>query len=298
MPLPPVEEPDPLLAFSDEPGVTGSGAPPLEQGLQPLVAPEDRSPIQPPPSHNPALVTRIERLERALDESKSQVAALKADVATLVRALADNRKQFSRPPIVPAYPSRARLMRGMAPKIAGLVVGAALGLGGWMYLSSDSDVSITAPATATVAAAETIDRGLAPTAASAAESDDRGLAPNVAPAAESSDRGQPPTAVSTQSDDRGQPPTAAATRARVERGQPPTVATYVGTLSIDANPGGEVFVNRKRAGRTPLRVANLRAGSHLIWVERDGYRRWTRVVQVPANRVTRLSAELEPLAAR
>ena len=73
---------------------------------------------------------------------------------------------------------------------------------------------------------------------------------------------------------------------------------YVGALSIDSQPGGEVFLNRESAGRTPLRLNNLRAGSHLIWVERDGYRRWTRVVQVPADRVTRLFADLEPIAER
>lgn len=73
---------------------------------------------------------------------------------------------------------------------------------------------------------------------------------------------------------------------------------YVGTLSIDADPGGDVFVDRQSAGHTPLRLTNLRAGSHLIWIERDGFRRFTRVVQVPADRITRLSAELEPIASR
>jgi hypothetical protein len=63
-------------------------------------------------------------------------------------------------------------------------------------------------------------------------------------------------------------------------------------------PVGEVFINRQPAGRTPLRLQNLRAGSHLVWIERDGYRRWTRAVQVPADRVTNLSADLEPIAAR
>ena len=77
-----------------------------------------------------------------------------------------------------------------------------------------------------------------------------------------------------------------------------TRVNYVGTLSVDAQPAGEVFLDRKSAGQTPLMLTNLRAGSHLIWVERDGYRRWTRVVQVPADRVTRLFADLEPLSAR
>jgi hypothetical protein len=59
-----------------------------------------------------------------------------------------------------------------------------------------------------------------------------------------------------------------------------------------------VFLDRQKAGITPLRLTNLRAGSHLIWIERDGYRRFTRVVQVPSDRVTRLSAELEPIPVR
>ena len=54
-------------------------------------------------------------------------------------------------------------------------------------------------------------------------------------------------------------------------------------------PGAQVFVNRKSVGTAPVRVRNLRAGSHLVWVERDGYRRWTRVITVPAERVTRVS---------
>lgn len=58
---------------------------------------------------------------------------------------------------------------------------------------------------------------------------------------------------------------------------------------------GDVFVvNRTLAGRTPLRVANLRAGSHLIWIEREGYRRWTCVGAVAADRVARVTAELAP----
>jgi hypothetical protein len=74
--------------------------------------------------------------------------------------------------------------------------------------------------------------------------------------------------------------------------------TYVGTLSIDADPAGDVFIDRRTAGRTPLRLTNLKAGSHLVWIERDGYQRWTRVVQVPSDRVSRLWADLEPLPSR
>ncbi|HYE87410.1 MAG TPA: PEGA domain-containing protein [Vicinamibacterales bacterium] len=73
---------------------------------------------------------------------------------------------------------------------------------------------------------------------------------------------------------------------------------YQGTLSIDASPPAQVFINRRPAGRTPLRLSDLKAGSHLVWLQRDGYRRFTRVVTVPADRVTRVSATLDPIASR
>ncbi|MBY0494304.1 MAG: PEGA domain-containing protein [Cyanobacteria bacterium] len=73
----------------------------------------------------------------------------------------------------------------------------------------------------------------------------------------------------------------------------PTI--YKGTLAVKSDrPGATVFVNRKAVGAAPVRVDNLRAGSHLVWVESDGYRRWSRVVTVPAETVTRVTADLEP----
>lgn len=71
---------------------------------------------------------------------------------------------------------------------------------------------------------------------------------------------------------------------------------YRGTLSVNADhPGATVFVNHRKVGRAPVRVKNLRAGAHLVWVESEGYRRWTRVVTVPAEQLTRVSADLEPI---
>jgi hypothetical protein len=74
----------------------------------------------------------------------------------------------------------------------------------------------------------------------------------------------------------------------------PTV--YKGMLSVTADrPGARVFVNRKSVGTAPVRLRNLRAGAHLVWVERDGFRRWTKVVTVPAEKITRVSADLQPV---
>lgn len=70
---------------------------------------------------------------------------------------------------------------------------------------------------------------------------------------------------------------------------------YRGSLSVAADqPAAEVFINRKLVGVAPVRVNNLRAGSHLVWIESAGHRRWTRVVTVPYERVTRVKADLEP----
>jgi hypothetical protein len=84
-----------------------------------------------------------------------------------------------------------------------------------------------------------------------------------------------------------------------DKQQPPATPVkptiYKGALSVRADhPDATVFVNRRNVGTAPVRVNNLRAGAHLVWVERDGYRRWTRVVNVPAETVTRVDADLEP----
>jgi hypothetical protein len=88
-------------------------------------------------------------------------------------------------------------------------------------------------------------------------------------------------------------PTASPTEPPVTPLVTPTI--YRGTLAVNADrPGAIVFLNRKSVGKAPVRIRNLRAGAHLVWVEHEGYRRWTRVVTVPAERVTRVSADLEP----
>lgn len=102
-----------------------------------------------------------------------------------------------------------------------------------------------------------------------------------------------PTPLTTVAAPMPLPPRDAAARSQ-ERLAPEPRMQYVGTLSVDAVPGGgEVFINRKSVGKTPVRVTGLRAGSHLIWIEREGYRLWTRVVSVPADNVTRVSVALE-----
>ena len=71
---------------------------------------------------------------------------------------------------------------------------------------------------------------------------------------------------------------------------------YRGHLSIDSVPrGATVFINQQRVGITPMDLPRQPAGSYAVWVQREGYRRWTAGVLVPSNRVTRVTAKLETM---
>ena len=73
----------------------------------------------------------------------------------------------------------------------------------------------------------------------------------------------------------------------------------VGTLSIRSTPDkAEVHIDRERVGETPLVLRRLRAGSHAIWIDREGYQRWTAGVNVPAEELTRITATLEAVPGR
>ena len=273
MPPPFNEEEDPLLEFSNESAAPAAVVSPDEPAAQPVAAPIVPPPSSPPSVSSEALVARVARLELALDESKKQVASLTSEVATLVRGISDIRKPSTRQPVTAAAPGVRRHVRpSWAPSA---IVAAVIGLGaailGWTYLAGDGDTSIAASATAPRVVADSPSKNSAPTATEPS--------PPAAPA---------PAALDAPAK---RAPAAPASKA-------PQAARYVGTLSIDADPGGEVFLNRQRVGRTPLRLANLRAGSHLIWIEREGYRRWTRVANVRADNVTRVSADLEPIVTR
>lgn len=326
---PDADESDPLLDFSSEGAAENqthqaNGAP--EGSLQTtvgLAVPAPQSPPAPPSIPIETLIARIEGLETALDDSKIQVSTLKSEVAILVRVIGDIKnsvgdvknsvsevqnsvggvtnsvsdvkntvsevknsvsevkkslsdvkntvsdiKKKARSEVIRtavSLPGPVGVSR-MASAILTALVGLGSGVFGWMYFTG-------APDSRSGAVPE-------PTQETAFVPADQPVAP--APPQTSSPSAPVPV------------PGSSASRAST----PNTRVRYVGTLSVDSQPGGEVFLNTKSAGHTPLRLTNLRAGSHLIWVEHDGYQRWTRVVQVPADRVTRLFADLEPLSAR
>jgi len=74
---------------------------------------------------------------------------------------------------------------------------------------------------------------------------------------------------------------------------------FVGSLAIDSDPiGAAVYVNQERVGFTPLVLQDLRAGSHAVWVESEGYQRWSAGVLVAAAKRTRLVVTLHPTSGR
>jgi hypothetical protein len=101
-----------------------------------------------------------------------------------------------------------------------------------------------------------------------------------------------------------QPPKQSAAARQLVPAKPPVQAQpkqlvqgnrFVGTLEITSDPpGAAVLVDRKRVGRTPIEVSELQSGSHVVWIERSGYLRWTAAVHVSADKLTRVSARLEP----
>jgi hypothetical protein len=75
---------------------------------------------------------------------------------------------------------------------------------------------------------------------------------------------------------------------------PERTLRFLGTLVVESEPAGAtVFINRERVGQTPLTLPDLRAGSRAVWVESDGYQRWTAGVLVPADKLTRISVKLQ-----
>jgi hypothetical protein len=65
-------------------------------------------------------------------------------------------------------------------------------------------------------------------------------------------------------------------------------------LLVQSDPAGAtVYVDQRRVGQTPLEIPKLRAGSHAVWVESEGYVRWTAGVLVRYDSVTKVQPKLQ-----
>jgi hypothetical protein len=204
---------------------------------------------------DPRTDERLTERDETIERLTSEVTSLKLELATLISAVRD--LQFH-------YPASRRIGRPMvvspAPRPtmipAAIVVLLAAGLLSWQLIANPP-------------------------------SDRDSTRPNPVATTAHVPEAPVPEAPAPQDEDVAAP---AAEAPVVQR------TIYKGTLSVNADrPGATVFVNHRKVGTAPVRVRNLRAGSHLVWIERDGYQRWTKVITVPAERVTRVSADLEPL---
>lgn len=76
----------------------------------------------------------------------------------------------------------------------------------------------------------------------------------------------------------------------------PEPAVYTGSMVVESRPrDARVIVDGRPAGRTPLTISTVRAGSHVVRIEMDGYRTWTASVRVVAGERRRVTASLEQM---
>jgi hypothetical protein len=69
---------------------------------------------------------------------------------------------------------------------------------------------------------------------------------------------------------------------------------FAGDLFVESRPpGATVFMDGKAVGTTPLTLRAVTAGSHVVRLEHEGYRRWSSAVRVVASQANRITASLE-----
>jgi hypothetical protein len=90
-----------------------------------------------------------------------------------------------------------------------------------------------------------------------------------------------------------------ATASSAAAARPPAGTAAPGSLAVESRPeGARVFVDGRLSGTTPLVLPGVAAGSHVVRVERDGYRRWSSKVRVTSGRRARVTASLAPESPR
>ena len=94
--------------------------------------------------------------------------------------------------------------------------------------------------------------------------------------------------------DRARTASAAVVAASPAPSTPASVGRFVGRLVVESRPpGAKVYIDGKLVGNTPLALADVRAGEHVVRIEQDGYRRWSSSVRVVAAEQNKITASLE-----
>jgi hypothetical protein len=69
---------------------------------------------------------------------------------------------------------------------------------------------------------------------------------------------------------------------------------FTGSIYVDSRPrGARVSLNGKPVGVTPLRIADVRIGAHVVRLELPEYRVWSSSARVAAGRESRVTGSLE-----
>jgi hypothetical protein len=67
-----------------------------------------------------------------------------------------------------------------------------------------------------------------------------------------------------------------------------------GTIQVISTPDAQVYLDGFWKGETPLTIVDVRVGSYVITLSREGYRDLRKTVYVKKNETTRFAGELKP----
>jgi hypothetical protein len=83
--------------------------------------------------------------------------------------------------------------------------------------------------------------------------------------------------------------------ARAAAGRPdPAPVAFTGSLYVDSRPrGATVLVDGRSVGQTPITLADLSIGSHVVRIEMAGKKPWTSTARVAAGKTTPVTGSLE-----
>jgi len=74
----------------------------------------------------------------------------------------------------------------------------------------------------------------------------------------------------------------------------PSPAPGVAPLTVESRPAGaKVFLDGRLVGTTPMTVPDVTAGEHALYLDRDGYQRWSSAVRVVTTERNRVTASLD-----
>lgn len=81
---------------------------------------------------------------------------------------------------------------------------------------------------------------------------------------------------------------------RASKPAPPPPQSYTGAIYVDSRPrGAQVLVDGKLMGTTPVRIPEIRIGSHVVRLRLADHRDWTTSTRVTSGQESRVTGSLE-----